>query len=85
MAELHHEYTNPEVMFAGIGGRPDKNDFAAMTADHIGVEMAAHGISVVEIALDESRWRVLGSSPFNRRITASTEMSVDGPATHSGH
>jgi secreted PhoX family phosphatase len=81
---VNHEYTSPEVMFAGIGGRPDKNDFAAMTADHIGVEMAAHGISVVEIALDESRWRVLASSPFNRRITASTEMSVDGPAAGHG-
>lgn len=79
---VNHEYTSPEVMFAGIGGRPDRNDFAAISAEHAGIEMAAHGVSVFEIALPDGRWRAL-ASPFNRRISANTHMTVDGPA--AGH
>ncbi|KAB2920860.1 MAG: PhoX family phosphatase [Hyphomicrobiaceae bacterium] len=80
---VNHEYANPEVMFAGVGGRPDKNDFAKITAAHVAVEMAAHGVSVVEIALDRGKWRPVVGSRFNRRITALTEMTADGPA--AGH
>jgi secreted PhoX family phosphatase len=80
---VNHEYANPEVMFAGLGGRPDRNDFARITRAHVDIEMAAHGVSVVEIALTEGKWRPRAGSPLNRRITASTEMSVDGPA--AGH
>lgn len=77
---VNHEYANPEVMFPGIGGRPDRNDFAQMTNAHIDVEMAAHGVSVVEIALAEGRWRPVVGAAANRRITVSTETTVDGPA-----
>ena len=80
---VNHEYTSPEVMFAALGGRPDRNDFAKMTAAHTDIEMAAHGVSVVEIALVDGRWRSLTSSPLNRSITAATQMTVDGPA--AGH
>jgi len=80
---VNHEYASPEVMFAGIGGRPDRNDFANITAAHADVEMAAHGVGIVEIALGDGRWRPMTGSPFNRRITAATEMTVDGPA--AGH
>jgi len=80
---VNHEYTNPEVMFAGIGGRPDRNDFANITAAHVAVEMAAHGVSVVEVAMQGRQWRPVLGGRFNRRITASTRMSVDGPA--AGH
>lgn len=80
---VNHEYTSPEVMFAGLGGRPDRNDFANMTAAHVATELAAHGASVVEVALVADRWQVVTASPFNRRITVSTPMSIDGPA--AGH
>lgn len=80
---VNHEYASPEVMFPGLGGRPDRNDFAKMTQANADVEMAAHGVSVVEITLSDGRWRPRTGSPLNRRITVSTEMSVDGPA--AGH
>ena len=54
-----------------------------MTQANIDVEMAAHGVSVVEIALTDGKWRPRTASPLNRRITVATEMSVDGPA--AGH
>jgi len=50
---VNHEYASPEVMFAGIGGRPDRNDFAKITAAHADVEMAAHGVGIVEIAAQD--------------------------------
>jgi secreted PhoX family phosphatase len=80
---VNHEYASPEVMFAGLKGRPDRNDFADITQAHAEVEMAAHGASVVEIALVDGKWRPVTGSRFNRRVTAMTEMSVDGPA--AGH
>lgn len=80
---VNHEYASPEVMFPGVKGRPDRNDFAQMTQANIEVEMAAHGVSVVEIALTDGKWRPRTDSALNRRITASTEMTIDGPA--AGH
>ena len=80
---VNHEYASPEVMFPGVKGRPDRNDFAQMTQANIEVEMAAHGVSVVEIGLTDGEWRARTGSPLNRRITASTEMTIDGPA--AGH
>lgn len=79
---VNHEYTSPEVMFPGVG-RPDKDDFARMDKAKVDIEMAAHGVSVVEIARQGDTWSTLLSSPLNRRITASTAMTVDGPA--AGH
>jgi secreted PhoX family phosphatase len=80
---VNHEYTSPEVMFAGLKGRPTSNDFADITEARVEVEMAAHGASVVEIALIDGKWRPVTGSRFNRRITATTEMRADGPA--AGH
>jgi uncharacterized protein len=79
---VNHEYTSPEVMFPGVG-RPDTKDFVGMTPEHVAVEMSAHGVTVVEIARQNGQWGPLVSSPRNRRITASTPMTVDGPA--AGH
>ncbi|MEM7508638.1 MAG: PhoX family phosphatase [Pseudomonadota bacterium] len=79
---VNHEYTNEEVMFPKIG-RQDKKDFADMTPELVAVEMAAHGGTVVEIRRGDGGWEVVKDSPFNRRITAGTEMSIDGPA--AGH
>ena len=46
--------------------------------------MAAHGVTIVEIARDEDRWRPVLDSAYNRRISpANTAMTVDGPA--AGH
>jgi secreted PhoX family phosphatase len=77
---INHEYVNPEIMFPGVGGRPDRNHFVKITREHVEVEIAAHGVSVLEVALRDGKWQPVLDSRFNRRITASTEMTVDGPA-----
>ena len=81
---VNHEYTNEEVMFPGLG-RQDKAGFAGMTPELVAIEMAAHGGTVVEIAKGanggaDGKWRPVLDSAHNRRITASTEMEIDGPA-----
>ncbi|MEL7258316.1 MAG: PhoX family phosphatase [Pseudomonadota bacterium] len=80
---VNHEYTNEEVMFPGLG-RQDKDGFRGMTKTLVDIEMAAHGGSVFEIVKTaEGKWEVNRNNPKNRRITANTPMTFDGPA--AGH
>jgi len=74
---VNHEYTNPELMFAGYS-------FDDPTREQVDIELAAHGLSVVEIEREQSgEWQVVRDSSYNRRITATTPIHVSGPA--AGH
>lgn len=76
---VNHEYTSPEVMFPKIGEQGE--DFAGMTKEFVDVEMAAHGMSIVEVRKEGGKWSYVQDSPFNRRISAlRTEMQISGPA-----
>jgi len=78
---VNHEYVNSNLMFEGIGeGREAR---LKATAEQVGVEMAAHGGSVLEIAREATQWRVVADSKYARRIDASTPMRIAGPA--AGH
>jgi secreted PhoX family phosphatase len=81
---VNHEYTNEEVMFPGIA-RQDLICFPDMTPELVEIEMAAHGVSIVEIVRDDAGgWQVVRDSKYNRRISPlQTEMTADGPA--AGH
>jgi secreted PhoX family phosphatase len=75
---VNHEYTNASLMFAGIGsGRAARG---RATKEQMAVEMAAHGMSVVEVKRENGRWRSVPAGAFNRRITLNTPMSISGPA-----
>lgn len=76
---VNHEYTNPELMFPGIGPQRVKNGFPGMTRERVDIEMAAHGGSVIGIVREGGRWR-LAPVPQARRITATTPMLLSGPA-----
>ncbi len=77
---VNHEYASSNLMF---------EDFSWLTTGWIsemtcGVELAAHGGSVVEIEQVNEMWRVVTGSPFNRRILGfGTPMQLTGPA--AGH
>jgi secreted PhoX family phosphatase len=77
---VNHEYTNEELMFAGLGRQDGRAGFAATTAEHVAIEMAAHGGSVIEVRREAGKWRVVEGSRYARRITAETEMRLAGPA-----
>ncbi|MER7411927.1 PhoX family protein [Streptomyces cacaoi] len=74
----NHEYTNEELMFAGY-------DPEAPTREQVEIAWAAHGMSVV-VVREEQRTGALRAVPrhrLNRRITATTEFELTGPAAES--
>src|SRR5512147_2142159 len=77
---VNHEYTNEELMFPVLKERQDTTGFKEMTEELVNIEMAAHGVTVVEIVRDGLEWHVVADSLYNRRVCPLTPMSVDGPA-----
>jgi secreted PhoX family phosphatase len=73
---VNHEYTNPELMFFVYNEE-------APSRTQVDVELAAHGMTVVELLKTGRVWRYLRGSFYNRRITAETRMLLTGPA--AGH
>jgi secreted PhoX family phosphatase len=69
---VNHEYTNAELMFPNL---PE-----SLTADLVAIEMAAMGVSVIEIERTDGKWRTVPNGKYNRRITAETPAVITGPA-----
>ncbi|NOK60797.1 MAG: PhoX family phosphatase [Chloroflexi bacterium AL-W] len=73
---VNHEYTNPDIMFDGyVEGAP--------TQAQVDVELAAHGVSVVQIGLANDSWTYDRTGTANRRYTATSPMTASGPAAGS--
>ncbi len=58
----NHEYTDDGLLH--VGG------MAPWTAEKVAKSQAAHGVSVVEVALVNDRWTVVRPSRYARRVTA---------------
>jgi uncharacterized protein len=71
---VNHEYTDPLLMFPGyLSGNP--------TQAQVDAEIAAHGMSFVEIKNHgKSGWGYISDSMWNRRITGETLCELAGPA-----
>jgi secreted PhoX family phosphatase len=78
---VNHEYTNPGLMFAGLGAGCSVN--LKVTKAQAEVEIAAHGGAVIEIARDAGKWSVVKGSKYARRISGNTAFEISGPA--AGH
>lgn len=76
---VNHEYTNPELMFQDY--QPEEGP----TKEQAAIELAAHGISIVEVKRGaDGKWTYDRTSRYNRRITADgTQIAITGPA--AGH
>jgi secreted PhoX family phosphatase len=72
---INHEYTDDGLLHVG-GMEP-------WTADKVAKSQAAHGVSIIEVALVDGQWTVVRPSPYARRVTARTPIGFDGPA--AGH
>ena len=72
---MNHEYADDGLL------HPD--GMATWNAAKVRKAQAAHGVSVVEVENQGSKWAVVSGSPWARRITASTPMAFGGPA--AGH
>ena len=73
---VNHEYTNPELMFPGYSADNP-------TSVQVDVELAAHGLTVVELSKASGVWSYVVGSPYNRRLSGTTEMVFTGPAAGS--
>ncbi len=74
---VNNEYTNRDILW---GNNPDAK---AASDDDVAKGMMAHGVTVVEIANTDGTWGIVKDSPYNRRITPQTDMTITGPA--AGH
>ncbi|MDM0113636.1 PhoX family phosphatase [Variovorax sp. J22R133] len=72
---LNHEYVDDGLL------HPD--GMKTWTPDKVRKSMNAHGVSVIELRREGGQWKQVLPSRMARRITASTPMTVTGPA--AGH
>jgi len=74
---VNHEYTEGPRMFSDY-------DADSPTKEQVDVEIAAHGMSIVNLeSTPDGEWSVNLDSRFNRRITGFTPMEITGPlASH---
>jgi secreted PhoX family phosphatase len=71
---INHEYITPQFLHvAGPSARP-------RPASETDIEVDCHGVAIVEFAKTSGRFAYVQGSPFNRRITALTEIEIAGPA-----
>ncbi len=78
---VNHEYTNPELMFSGAPADEEER------LERLRIEMAAHGMSVVEVRREGPRgpWQPVRRSSYNRRVHEETEFAMTGPAAGSSY
>lgn len=77
----NHERTTAQLTWSGMASRRARDERSAAQCAH---EMAAQGMSIVEVRQHGARWQLVPGSRYNRRISArSTIMAVGGPA--AGH
>ncbi|MFE6175163.1 PhoX family protein [Streptomyces sp. NPDC056464] len=74
----NHEYTDEVLMFRGYGA-------ANPTKQQVEVAWAAHGLSAVVVEGDRRSGKLtpVTRHPLNRRVTATSEFKVTGPAAGS--
>jgi secreted PhoX family phosphatase len=70
---VNHEYIEQAYLLRNGA------DLNTRNSDDVRKEIAAHGVSVVEVERVENRWQVVRGM-FNRRITGATPMEITGPA-----
>jgi uncharacterized protein len=74
----NHEYNDPGLVLSTTTYGTD-----AMTQAKVDVQLAAHGVSVVEVRKKSGKFEVQRPSALARRITGKTPIRISGPA--AGH
>ncbi len=75
---INHEYIDIEALHAN-GPTVDEATGNRPVPDEVLKEIAAHGVSVAHIRKTSGQWDLVFGSPYNRRVTGSTPMSIQGP------
>ncbi|WP_322760219.1 PhoX family phosphatase [Frankia sp. Cr2] len=69
---VNHEYID-QVLLNPDGATP-------MTAEKVAKALAAHGVTVIQIRLENGKWSPVDSR-YNRRITGATPVAFSGPVS----
>ncbi len=87
---VNNEYTDDSLLFPEYGGSSARSvwleKFITRYPEAVAFTKAAHGVSVVAVGRPGGKngaWIADKTSRFNRRITADTPMSIQGPARGS--
>ena len=72
---MNHEYTDDGLLH--VGGQ------TAWTAEKVKKAQAAHGLAVIEVAMQDGHWQMVRPSRYARRFTGNTPFAVGGPC--AGH
>jgi uncharacterized protein len=72
---VNHEYVDP-----GLHANTPTYGTIVITKALVDAQVAAHGVSVMEVRKTGGEWSVVKPSPFARRITGETPMRISGPA-----
>jgi uncharacterized protein len=71
----NHEYTDDGLLHP--------KGFANWSAENVRKAQAGHGVSVIEVKLENGKWNMVRPSKYARRFTSYSPFSVAGPA--AGH
>jgi len=74
---VNNEYTNRKIIWG------NRDEGKPTTDNDVLKGKMAHGLTVVEIAQTNGEWDIVKDSPYNRRVTPDTPMTMTGPA--AGH
>lgn len=76
---MNHEYVDPFLMHTN--GPTVSDEGVRVELDEVRKEVAAHGVSVIHVRKNftNNDWEVVAGSRYNRRITGSTHMELEGP------
>ena len=80
---VNHEATTDEKLSSFFLHANGGTTTLPRPASEIDKEVAAHGISVVEVKKTAGKWATVQSSPFNFRLTPLSEIEISGPARGS--
>lgn len=77
---MNHEYIDPTLLHTSGGFRDTPADY---TLEKANKELAAHGVSVIEVKVSNGQWQIIRPSSLARRISMHTLMDIRGPVAGS--
>lgn len=78
LAMNHEATTNEGLPSFFVHANGGTNSLPRPSAE-VDKEMALHGLSIVEVRKNGSKWEYLQGSTFNRRVHQQTEVQISGP------
>ena len=77
---INHEATTDEQLSSFFLHPTGGTTTLPRPAAEVDKEVALHGVAIVEVKKSGSAWQYVKESPFNRRLTALSDMELSGPA-----